>query len=111
MTQPSETPIEANIKVGDQWFYRGNRSPRWFARLRENGGLSESVEAHIWPILEQLTQALRERDAALCAVDQLANAAESHANGIDNEPMCGGCRNVLNKHAPIIALAKERGKT
>lgn len=58
---PSRTPSdEVKLCVDGQWFYRGNRSPSWFATFREGGGLADKVEPHIWPILEALAQAREE---------------------------------------------------
>jgi hypothetical protein len=49
---------EIKLKVGDQWFYKGNRSPAWFATYREGpSSIADRIEPHIWPILDALSAA------------------------------------------------------
>jgi len=58
---------EIKFKIGDQWFYRGNRSPSWlFLAERLDGspcGIAEKVPADWWPLLEAL--ALKDADLLL----------------------------------------------
>lgn len=54
-----EAMNEARFKVGDQWFYRGNRSPSWFFVASRadgscQGGISERVPVAWWPMLEEI---------------------------------------------------------
>ena len=59
-TVQSELPEEAKININGQWFYRGNRSPRWLAcASRSDGsmsGISDDVETFVWPILEEIVR-------------------------------------------------------
>jgi hypothetical protein len=60
MTDPrGEAPSEARFKIGDQWYYRGNRSPSWFFVASRadgscQGGISERVPVVFWPMLEEI---------------------------------------------------------
>ena len=51
---------EQKFKVGDQWFYRGNRSPTWlFVHERADGsisGISEKVPFAWWLLLEEIAK-------------------------------------------------------
>jgi hypothetical protein len=54
-----EAPSEARFKIGDQWYYRGNRSPSWFFVASRadgscQGGISERVPVVFWPMLEEI---------------------------------------------------------
>jgi hypothetical protein len=60
MTDPrGEAHDEARFKVGDQWYYRGNRSPSWFFVASRadgscQGGIAERVPVDWWPLLEEI---------------------------------------------------------
>lgn len=52
---------EAKFKVGDQWYYRGNRSSSWlFVASRADGtcqdGICEKVPVVLWPMLEEIAR-------------------------------------------------------
>lgn len=66
---------EAKVKIGDQWFNRGNRSNTWFATFREDGGLADRVPSLCWPFLEEIVR-LRDvqRDAVIEECAQVVNA-------------------------------------
>ena len=54
---------EYQFKLGDQWYYRGNRSPKWlFVASRADGscqgGICESVPIAWWPLLNQIGERL-----------------------------------------------------
>mgnify|MGYP001592820590 CR=1 FL=1 len=47
------------FKVGEQWFYRGNRSPSWFCIAGRpdgscQGGIMERAPIILWPLLEEI---------------------------------------------------------
>ena len=48
---------EVKINVDGQWYYRGNRSPKWFALAsRLDGspcGIADKVPPRYWPTLEK----------------------------------------------------------
>ena len=48
---------EVKINIAGQWYYRGNRSPQWFALAsRSDGsscGIADKVPAEKWPALEK----------------------------------------------------------
>jgi hypothetical protein len=51
---------EVHMKLGDQWFYRGNRSPRWLA-VHDRAdvtlsGISDPVPAICWQFLEEIAR-------------------------------------------------------
>jgi hypothetical protein len=58
---------EERLKIDDQWYYRGNRSPSWFFVASRadgscQGGISARVPGEMWPVLERvvlLEQAMR----------------------------------------------------
>lgn len=64
---PTEIVNEERLKIDDQWYYRGNRSPSWFFVASRadgscQGGISERVPRELWPALERvaiLEQAMR----------------------------------------------------
>lgn len=70
---------EAEIKIDDQWFVRGNRSPLWLAcASRTDGsrsGICEKVPPEFWPFLDAIAE-LRAENArlrkALLNIEQLA---------------------------------------
>lgn len=52
---------EAKFKIGDQWFYRGNRSNVWLAvASRPDGscqdGICDRVPSVCWPFLEEIVR-------------------------------------------------------
>ena len=61
---------EAKFKVGDQWFYRGNRSPSWFfVASRADGscqdGICERVPKDWWPLLEEIAALKHDLERAM----------------------------------------------
>ena len=54
---------EARFKLGDQWYYRGNRSPSWFYVASRpdgtcQGGIAERVPQHLWSFLEDTARTI-----------------------------------------------------
>ena len=52
---------EARFKIGDQWYYRGNRSPSWFAVASRpdgscQGGIADRIPQDYWPWLEVVAE-------------------------------------------------------
>ena len=76
-TPAAGTPNEVRFKIGDQWYYRGNRSASWFAvASRPDGscqnGICDRIEQIYWPWLEvvaELTVKLAAANERLAAVE------------------------------------------
>lgn len=52
---------EQKFKVGEQWVYRGNRSPKWFflaGRGKDSppSGIAETARMEVWPFLEEIAK-------------------------------------------------------
>ena len=51
---------EVRMLVGEQWYWRGNRSPRWFGLASRVGGspcgICEPVPRSKWPLLERIAK-------------------------------------------------------
>ena len=67
---------EIRLNLDGQWFYRGNRSPRWMAMAsRLDGsmcGIAESVPAEYWPVLERVAYL----EKAMRAVEQVLSGRQ-----------------------------------
>ena len=52
---------ESKFKVGDQWFYSGNRSASWFYVASNadgscQNGLLDRVPIELWPMLDEIAR-------------------------------------------------------
>jgi len=86
-------PEEQRFQIDGQWYYRGNRSPSWFATYREGFGLAEKIPREMWPVMEEvarlrayalsLREKLREADKELKEAkrDAAAEASWKHKQG------------------------------
>lgn len=83
---------EAKLKIGDQWFCRGNRSNTWFATLHEDGGLAERVPPICWPFLEEIARLT----ASVCWPCKGAFIETSPES--PSLPRCSACKLSLEQH-------------
>lgn len=61
---------EVKIKLGGQWYYRGNKSPSWFALASRLGGsasgIAERVPPKQWLTLNLLAERILFQSDAYC---------------------------------------------
>lgn len=105
---------EAKVKIGDQWFYRGNRSNTWLATYREGpaGGLADRVPSVCWPFLEEIVrlQASVRPEAAEMAETLKRLRSQIPGCDCDNPAQCWESCGTLGHSEEHMKVIKDSNK-